>query len=370
MSMTRKILSGFLLSVVVNCCLAHTTSDAFLYLSTDENSVTGRWDIHLRDAELAVGLDLDGNGQIHWGELYSRRDSILQALADAITLKTKQGLCAVAVDSLQAAERTDGIYASALITAQCPRPIDALFIDYRFLFDLDAQHKALVAVSGTIGEHNAVISAQSGTVAFSLGAASLWQTMLDYFRHGTWHIWVGLDHILFLIALLLPVGSYASLRDGPAGAWPVIGKILRIVTAFSVAHSITLTLAALDILELPSRWVESAIAASVILAAAISVVPRLGRHLIGLTFCFGLIHGLGFAGVLSELGLPVSSRIAALAAFNIGVEFGQLAIVILAIPLIMIWRNSDFYLRRAVPAVSASIAALASVWLFERVFAF
>lgn len=369
MSHTQQFLIALAISLVANPCFAHATSDAFLYLSTDDALVTGRWDVHLRDLDLAIGLDTDRDGQVTWSEIYAQREAIVQRLGDSLTVQTKQGVCSAKIGGLEAAERSDGFYASTILSAQCNQSIDTLYLGYRFLFDVDAQHKAFVVVSGTVGEHNAVISDQSGTVTFAHSEASLWQTVLDYFCYGVWHIWIGLDHIVFLVVLLLPMGRSSGTHPYPSTVRAVLGQTVRLVTSFSVAHSITLTLAALDILRLPSRWVESAIAASVILAAAASLVPGLRRHLVLLTFCFGLIHGLGFAGVLGELGLPTFARTAALAAFNIGVELGQLAIVALVIPVILIWGNSDFYVRRTVPAASASIALLAGVWLFERAFA-
>lgn len=362
-----NILYAVLLGIAANTCFAHATSDAFLYISTEHAAVTGRWDIHVRDLELAVGVDIDSDGRISWGELDTRRDIVLQALSTAIAFKTAHGECSVDLNNLQAAQRNDGLYASVLLTAKCAQPANDLTIDYRFLFDLDAHHKALLAVSGAFGERSAVLSAQSPSVTLSPGSLSVWQTMQDYLIQGVWHIWIGLDHILFLVVLLLPAGRYLSQAERAAGVRPVIWRVLSIVTAFTVAHSITLTLAVMDVIAVPSRWVESAIAASVIVAAANTWIRRFDKRLPLLTFCFGLVHGLGFAGVLSELGLPPTMRAIALVAFNMGVELGQLTIVLLALPVILLWRNSDFYLRRAVPAVAASVGALAFIWLFERI---
>jgi len=141
-----------------------------------------------------------------------------------------------------------------------------------------------------------------------------------------------------------------------------------VVTAFTVAHSITLSLAALEVIDLPSRWVESAIAASVILAALnnLLVVAGPGRWLFA--FAFGLIHGFGFASVLSDLGLPHDSLLLALVAFNLGVELGQLAVVAVFLPLAWSLRDQWIYRRGLLAGGSLLVIAIASVWLVERVF--
>jgi hypothetical protein len=133
-----------------------------------------------------------------------------------------------------------------------------------------------------------------------------------------------------------------------------------------LAHSITLTLAALQVLVLPSRWIESAIAASVALAALNNIWPLVrGKRWLA-AFAFGMLHGFGFAGVLGELGLPQEARVLALAAFNIGVELGQLAIVAVFVPLAYALRSTWLYRQLMVRGGSACIAVLALVWLAER----
>ena len=145
---------------------------------------------------------------------------------------------------------------------------------------------------------------------------------------------------------------------------------MRVVTAFTAAHSITLTLATLGYVSLPSRWVESAIAASVVLAALNNVVPVFHGRRWMVAFGFGLIHGFGFASVLSDLGLPRDALALALVGFNLGVECGQLAIVALFLPLAFGLRRSWFYRRLVMAGGSLVIAALAAVWLCERLFEF
>jgi hypothetical protein len=143
-------------------------------------------------------------------------------------------------------------------------------------------------------------------------------------------------------------------------------EVLSIVTAFTLAHSITLSLATLGVIVLPSRLVESAIAASVVFAGISNLYPVLAQRRWLVAFLFGLIHGFGFASVLSDLGLPKGSLTLSLVSFNLGVEMGQLAIVAIFLPLAYYLRNSWTYQRLVLVTGSLGIAALAFAWLIER----
>jgi hypothetical protein len=194
------------------------------------------------------------------------------------------------------------------------------------------------------------------------------QVLYNFVREGIWHIWIGYDHILFLLSLLLPAalrrieGRWQSGVNFRHAAWDVA----KIVTAFTLAHSITLSLAALGYLALPSRWVESAIAASVVVAALNNLGGWIVSRRAGLAFAFGLVHGLGFAAVLLDLGLPKSLQLIGLVGFNIGVELGQLSIVAVVLPLITVLSRFEYYAPILLKFGSSCIAAVALVWLAER----
>ena len=144
--------------------------------------------------------------------------------------------------------------------------------------------------------------------------------------------------------------------------------VVKVVTAFTLAHSITLSLAALGVVSLPSRWVESAIALSVVLAALNNLWPVVYGKRWVIAFAFGLIHGFGFASVLSDLGLPRESLLVALVAFNLGVELGQLVIVGIFLPIAYQLRATALYQRALVVCGSGAIALIASLWLTQRAF--
>jgi hypothetical protein len=192
--------------------------------------------------------------------------------------------------------------------------------------------------------------------------------VLEYLNAGIWHIWSGIDHLLFLLSLLLPavLVRTADRWEPVPRARPAFIGILKIVTAFTLAHSITLTLAALNIVRLPSRLTESVIAASIIVAAVNNIFPVVTESRARIAFAFGLLHGFGFASVLADMGLPDGARLVSLLAFNLGIEAGQLAVVLAIMPCAYGWRHTAFYRRAILPWGSATIATLATVWLVQR----
>jgi hypothetical protein len=372
---------------------AHKPSDSYLVLRPADGAIEGHWDIALVDLDAALGLDADGDGALTWGELRRRERELTTWARGHLGLRTAGGACAPAsggalsgglAGALSIVRHSDGAYARLpLAFAGCAGP-GPLVVDYRLFFARDPQHRCIVDVEGA-APATAVLSAEAPRRAFALAAAgapagrtSLW----GFVREGVVHIWGGLDHVLFLMALLLP----AVLRRRPPpgegaaarGAWtpvaalrPAVVDVARVVTAFTLAHSLTLALAALGVVHAASRIVEPAIAASVALAAVNNVRPLLGGGDArwGMAFALGLLHGFGFSSVLADVGLPPGRLLPALLGFNLGVELGQLALVALFLPLAYLCRRTVHYRRLALTGGSLAIAALALVWLVERAFA-
>ena len=356
---------------------AHKPSDSYLTLAADGAVLTGRWDIALRDLDVALGLDADGDGHITWGELRSRHADIASLAQSHLVLRADGQACSLAVGAQQVDEHTDGAYSVLALTVTCPRPPVVLDIGYTLFADLDPQHRGLLSLAAHGATRAAILGPQAPQQAFALAQVNRWRQFIDYAADGVWHIWIGFDHILFLLSLLLPaVGTWAVRGAGRARAvWqpvPRLGvavwEVLRIVTAFTVAHSITLSLATLGWVALPSRLVEATIAASVVLAALNNVWPFFQGRRWTVAFAFGLIHGFGFASVLADLGLPRDALALALLGFNLGAEAGQLAIVAAFLPLAYALRRGLFYRRVVLWGGSLAIAAVAAAWFVERAF--
>ena len=347
---------------------AHKPSDSYLSIDVTDHRIEGQWDIALRDLEFAIGLDGDGNGEITWDELQARHQAIATYALARLTISASDVACPAIPGEHLVDRHSDGAYAVLRFVADCGAATGGIEIGYNLFFDLDPQHRGLLRLTSGGETQTAIFAPASNSRRFELGQADLLRQGLDFLVEGIWHIWIGFDHVLFLLTLLLPAVFFRR-----AQSWQPVddfrsafGQVFKIVTAFTVAHSITLSLAVLGAVDLPSRLVESAIAASVVIAALNNIYPVVTRRLWLVAFAFGLIHGFGFASVLADLGLPQAALALALFGFNAGVELGQLAIVAVFLPVAFMLRDWRYYPRGGLQIGSALVVAVASLWLVER----
>lgn len=365
-----------LVSIVFFCVTmaasAHTLSTGYLTLYNTSTNANGELHLALRDLDDAVGLDVNDDGKITWSELFSRKQAVCAYALSRLHIKGDGKEGTLRVDDFLVDNHSDGAYAVVRFTVDGIHDPTRLQIDYDALFDIDPKHRGLVRL-----EHNgltrlAVFGPTTRTQTFEVGETAPFDTLVTFIKEGIWHIWSGYDHILFLMSLLLP--GVLRRRDGKwqpvEAARPALINILKIVTAFTAAHSITLSLAALGYVHLPSRLIESAIAASVVIAAFNNLVPLFGERCWMVAFGFGLLHGFGFANALRDLGLQHGSLAATLFGFNLGVEIGQLTIVAVFLPVALSLRQFLFYQRFILRYGSAVIILVASTWLAERVLDF
>ncbi len=366
----KRLLLTLLLLLACAAAHAHKPSDSYLVVKAEAGRIEGQWDIALRDLEYAIGLDADGNGEITWGELSARHNDLASYALARLEVRAGDAACALQVTDHLVDQHSDGAYAVIRFSgAGCP-PSGRLTIRYGLFFDLDPTHRGLARIEAAGVTQTAVFGPERPEQSFDLVAPSLLSQIVAYVREGVWHIWIGFDHVLFLISLLLPaVWMRVAKQWQPVPRFAsAFWEVFRVVTAFTIAHSITLSLAALELVSLPSRLVESVIAASVVLAALNNLFPVINERRWAMAFAFGLIHGFGFASVLTDLGLPSGSLLSALFGFNLGVELGQLAIVALFLPLAYALRNTWFYRRVVFAGGSVVVVILAATWLVERAF--
>lgn len=375
---------------------AHKPSDSYLALRISGPDVTGQWDIALRDLDYALGLDADADGAITWGEVRGASPAITDYAFSRLGLTYGGAPCQPRLTQLLADEHGDGGYAVLRFGADgCAahgRDATDLTVTYGLLFDLDPLHRGLVNVTfapptelhvstgydaerstlDTLVAHGtevAVLAPDHPTRTFTQRPAPATTVAASFVRDGVWHIWTGYDHLLFLLSLLLPAVARRE-RDGwwcAPSLRDAVRHTVMVVTAFTVAHSITLSLAALGVVHLSARLVETLIAISVALAAANNLVPVVphGRAW-QLALGFGLIHGFGFASVLGELELPRSALVLSLVSFNLGVELGQLAVVAALLPLAFLARRTPAFRFGVMSAGSAAVVLLALAWAGER----
>ena len=368
-------MAGLLAMLAGGAAQAHKPSDSYLAVTVDGGQISGRWDIALRDLDFAIGLDADGDGNITWGEVRAQHKAIAAYAAARLKLQVDGADCSMEIGPQLVDEHTDGAYTVMPLRFTCPaastaKAPEALMLRYTLFADIDPQHRGLLNLNAGGATRTALFGPQEPQQTFTLAETSRWKQLFDYAREGVWHIWIGFDHILFLLSLLLPaVGLWVGRRWQPVDTFrQALWDVLRIVTAFTVAHSITLSLATLGLVSLPSRLVESSIAASVVLAALNNVRPVFHGRRWMVAFAFGLIHGFGFASVLVDLGLPQGALALALLGFNLGVEGGQLVIVAAFLLLAYPVRRSVFYRRVVLLGGSLLIAVVAAGWLVERAF--
>lgn len=366
----KRLLAACVCALLAVQVQAHKPSDSYLTITQSADGFSGRWDIALRDLDFALGLDADGDGAITWGEVRAKHADIAAYAGARLALQADGQDCRVSIGAQMLEQHTDGTYSVLPLAIACGAAVTQLGVGYTLFADIDPQHRGLLNLRAQGIARSAVLNPQASAQRFDLAQPNRWSQFADYLREGVWHIWIGFDHILFLLSLLLPaVLLWRASRWLPVdGFRAAFWEVFRIVTAFTVAHSITLSLAALHVISLPSRLVESAIAASVVLAALNNLKPLVQSRRWVVAFGFGLIHGFGFATVLAELGLPGDALVLALVGFNLGVELGQLAIVALFLPLAYSLRRSKFYRRAVMAGGSLLIALVALVWFVERAF--
>ncbi len=428
--MKRLPTLALLLLAAVAPAQAHKASDAYLTLQVDGAVVDARIDIALRDLDRDLDLDVDADDRLSWKEVRTRWPDIAALARADIRLSADGTRCmpdgadAPVTDANAPAltEHSDGRYAVLRTRWQCAAPVRQLSVDYQLFARTDPTHRGIARVGRAGTDANApalqlaVLSPGNGAHRFTLpslpapvaASAAASATALPvaraaaavparrdadpaadadpppasfpgFVREGVHHILIGYDHILFLLSLLLPAvwirgavpdprGGHARMRWRPAEdpRQALIG-VLKVVTAFTVAHSITLALSVLDIVNPPSRWVESIIAASVVLAALNNLWPVVSEARWKLTFVFGLVHGFGFASALKDAGLARGALVGPLVGFNVGVEIGQLCIVAAVLPLAWSLRRTQTY-RGAFAAGSLAIAGVAGLWLVQRAF--
>jgi hypothetical protein len=256
--------------------------------------------------------------------------------------------------------------------ATCLAPISTLAIDYDLFFEFDPTHEAVLRVEADGDAADTLLRDGESRFVWTLADAPPSGT-LAFIRSGVDHILDGTDHVAFLLTLLLVI----VLGRGSDGAWRRRGLVesLRatalIVTSFTLAHTLTLISASLGWVSVPSRVVESVIAASIAYTAIENIIRPDVRWRFLVTFGFGLCHGLGFASVLQVM-LPPDDIVGPLLSFNVGVELGQLLIVAVALPLswLICGRlGAARYRRVLMPALSTALAAFGLIWLIERAFA-
>lgn len=353
----------FLFLVFASSAFAHNPDTSYCRVTITPQVVECKFIYDLNTLRRMTPLDTDGDHKITRAELATATPAIQRFIREHIYLDLNQRAAEFAEAELPVwpADAGDAIpeseFGQRLLSFTFRNSVLSLPEDVTITFDffeqLGGMHTVLGAFVLNGHEDEVIFTRFEPDYLYDTGyVMPVSDQVAQYLRLGVKHIFLGYDHIAFLLALLF-VKRFMDL--------------LKIITAFTVAHTLTLALAVLQIVKLPPQLVEIGIAVTIMYVAAENLWTKDTRHRWMITFGFGLVHGFGFASVLRELGLPSNGLARSLISFNLGVETGQIIIVGSLWPLLW-WSNRQPWASRVRTSVSIVILLFGAAWFVERVF--
>ena len=383
MNSCAQLLRLFLAYVFLSVpALAHQTGNSYLVLTESNGRLQIELDFIVRDlgnllqppkpSDAPVPAPVPPAATPTPEQLQAMQPAITQVIQESLGVQLNEEAQPLEFVSQSVVLRNDGLYVRQRFTSPSIAPeIKFVVVRYSFFNQNDKLGRAFFKLQLGKEEISSVFDSSTQTQRFALGDTKRWSTIGLFTHEGAWHIWGGPDHLLFLLTLLLPglmllhrsTGTTDTDNNGTkTAAW----FALNVITAFTLAHSITLLASVLDVISLPSRWIESAIALSIMISAALNLQTRIQWSQWKLAFIFGLIHGMGFANGLRELGLSQTYFIETVLAFNVGVELGQIAAVVaVGIPIILLARQARTK-QLVMTYGSWGVLLISGIWLVQR----
>lgn len=370
---------------------AHSPDQGYVYMRIYDDAIGGRFELNAKDINRVIGSNL--NDDFTEKELAPYVEQLKQYILSRSSFKSDLGRYKTKFTGYRVLELGDDEPDFALFdfdlegVTEVPKE---LVVEYNLIFDKSNIHRGMLIQeynwkAGIVDNESLlsnIFTPDKTVETLSLEDASIWKGFWALIKLGMWHIWIGLDHILFLVALILPavvrrrdnLGGVEVVENTFGSEWLPVKKfkpafiyIIKIITFFTIAHSITLALAAMEVVNISSRIVESIIAFSIALAAFHNIYPIFKHKEWMIAFAFGLFHGFGFASVLGGKGLSGDFMTLSLLGFNIGVELGQLLIIAMIFPVLFIIRKLKIY-----PLIlkygSMVLILIALYWCIERGF--
>lgn len=367
-------------SSLVPSAVAHGLGQSYIYFQIREDSISTRIELPIKELNDVLELGFSADEKVKSEDIEPHLEGIKAYVDKHLTLDCDPDACRQEFRDYGFLNTTFAQFLQLNYDLagfqELPQSVD---VTYDAILEQLPQQTNMLLVeenwrTGTFQNESEplLIFTQPGqTQTLDLTAGGLWQGFSAIVRLGILHIVSGIDHVLFLIALLLP----SALRRQEDQPWQPVGKIstaftylIKIATAFTIAHSITLCLATFQIVQVPSRLVESVIAASIGLAALDIFYPIFRGRSWVIIFLFGLFHGFGFADVLTNLGITNQHAALSLFGFNLGIEIGQLMIIAVIFPVLYFLRKQRFYPSVLLKTGALLLGAMSLYWFIERAF--
>ncbi|WP_340107000.1 HupE/UreJ family protein [Rhodohalobacter sp. 8-1] len=383
----KKILLILSLLIIPNLAEAHNPGQSYLYFSTYQDRIEGDFQAKAQEWNEALGTNLPKIFTV--ADLEAILPQIKKYILENVSVSSELGVHAIQFTEVDILTETASlgtfsrIYFRLHNITNIPEKLE---VTYNMFFENDSSHRALLlqaynwkaGILDNESVYSAIFTPGNTTQDLDLSKATTWNGFISMVKMGIWHIWIGIDHIFFLVALALPavvtrlpkrksVIEVFTQWKGVEKFKPAFWYLVKIVTFFTIAHTITLSLAALGVISLNARIVESIIALSIALAALHNIIPIFKHKEWLIAFGFGLFHGFGFAGVLAEKGLSGEYMALTLFGFNFGVEAGQLLIILMFFPVLFLMRKTNAYSYSVIFA-SAALIVLSLIWTYERFF--
>lgn len=368
MSQTIRILLACL-TLFSSACLAHEASSSYLYWQ-DNKPTQLRLDIALGDLLANTALSADAAKKLRWQTLLNAERELADQIETDVRVLDGNTTCKSKATLTGLTDYDDTVFSVWQLEWNCP----ATHIDYQLFARDDALHRALVTTQREDTNQQKDTTQPENTQQLSVlspsnpqldltRAAPLTAILGQFLYQGMIHMWLGLDHVLFLLTLLMLV--FIPGRDQPAPNHH-LKQLILVTSSFTIAHSITLVLSSLSLISVSSRVVETLIALSIVVSALKVLWPHAAIKTVAISFGFGLLHGLGFAGVLADLIAQTPSKLVALLGFNVGIEVAQLIIMIGAYPLLKLLRKHPELHSALFKSAAVLIALCGAVWAAQR----
>lgn len=375
---TVSLIAALLLPV--SSAFGHAKGEDYIFINIQEDGIVGEFQIHIDELRDKLSIDIPKASSTETGILLQSEDTVYDYINQNFSIGAlgqppyQINFTGVKIDQKIGKFVT---YPFRIETQEVP---DKLTIRHNMFYEGDRNHRGLLLVQYNAKtdinygeEHTALIfNPNNQNQALDLNDVPGLLQMREMIVQGMWHIWIGIDHILFLLALILPtvLVRKEALWTPVERPGPAIRSLLAIVTIFTLAHSITLFLAAFDIVQVGEKLVESVIALSIVIVALNNIFQWVSKGSLLTIFFLGLFHGLGFASVMGNLPFRMVDLVGMVVMFNIGVELGQIAIVIALFPILYWLRTNSHYVPAVLKGGSWLLAAIGGFWFAQRAFGF